>query len=117
MAVSSSVRTFQSVELREFRRELERLRNENTRLARLVGLVGPRPLPDEAPRSPLFGGLPGTVDHSSSPADKVAFFRHLFAGREDVHDYVDASVPVLAYTHTERCTGYASPGFLSPIEL
>lgn len=54
-------------------------------MARLVGLVGPRPLPDEAPRSPLFGGLPGAVDHSSSPADKVTFFRHLFAGREDVH--------------------------------
>ena len=74
MAVSGSARTLQDAELRELRRELERLRSENERLARLVGLVGPRPLPDEAPRSPLFGGLPGAVDHSSSPADKVMFF-------------------------------------------
>lgn len=85
MAVSGSARTLQDAELRELHRELERLQNENERLARLIGLVGPRPLPDEAPRSPLFGGLPGAVDHSSSPADKVTFFRHLFAGREDVH--------------------------------
>lgn len=85
LAASGSARTLQDAELRELRRELERLRSENDRLARIVGLVGPRPLPDEAPRSPLFGGFPGAVDHSSSPADKVMFFRHLFAGREDVH--------------------------------
>jgi len=85
LAASGSARTLQDAELRELRRELERLRSENDRLARIVGLVGPRPLPDEAPRSPLFGGFPGAVDHASSPADKVMFFRHLFAGREDVH--------------------------------
>ncbi len=74
-------------ELCELRRELGWLRAENARLARLVGLVGPRPLPDEAARSPLFGGFPGAVNHSSSKADKVAFFRHLFAGRDDVHAF------------------------------
>lgn len=35
----------------------------------------------------------------------------------EVHDYVDASVPVLAYTHAERCTGYASLGFPAPLEV
>jgi superfamily II DNA or RNA helicase len=35
----------------------------------------------------------------------------------EVHDYVDANVPVLAYTHRERCVGYASLGFPPPIEL
>jgi hypothetical protein len=56
-------------ELRDLRRERDRLSAENRRLERLVGLDGPRALPDEAPRSPLFGGLPGAVDASSSSAD------------------------------------------------
>ncbi len=81
-SVSSS---HHDAELRELRRELGRLRAENARLAQLVGLVGPRPLPDETARSPLFGGLPGAVNRSSSKADKVTFFRHLFTGRDDVH--------------------------------
>ena len=83
--MSGSAVSDHEAELRELRREIERLRAENDRLARLVGLVGPRPLPDEAARSPLFGGLPGAVNRSSSKADKVTFFRHLFAGRDDVH--------------------------------
>ena len=78
--MSGSAVSHHEAELRELRRELGRLRAENARLARLVGLVGPRPLPDEAARSPLFGGLPGAVNRSSSKADKVTFFRHLFAG-------------------------------------
>ena len=32
----------------------------------------------------------------------------------EVHDYVDQRVPVLAYTHTKRCAGYASLGFPDP---
>ncbi|MHB8288652.1 MAG: TOTE conflict system archaeo-eukaryotic primase domain-containing protein [Acidimicrobiales bacterium] len=51
----------------------------------LVGLVGPRPLPDEAAPSPLSGGLPGVVNHSSSKAEKVTSFRNLFVGRDYVH--------------------------------
>ena len=66
-------------------RELERLRRENHRLERLLGLSGSHPLPDEQPRRPLFGGVPGAVDASSRQSDKVVFFRHLFAGRDDVH--------------------------------
>jgi len=34
----------------------------------------------------------------------------------EVHDYVDVSVPALAYTHSERCAGYASLGFPPPLE-
>ncbi len=74
-----------NAELRYLNSELDRLRAENTRLERLVGLIGPRALPDEAARSPLFGGLPGAVDGASSKEDKVLFFRHLFAGRDDVY--------------------------------
>ena len=35
----------------------------------------------------------------------------------EVHDYVDVSVPVLAYTYTERRAGYASLGFPAPLEV
>lgn len=31
--------------------------------------------------------------------------------------HVVVGVPVLAYTHTERCAGYASLGFPSPLEV
>jgi superfamily II DNA or RNA helicase len=83
--MSSSTADPPDAEIRELRRERDRLSAENARLERLVGLIGPRALPDEAARSPLFGGLPGAVDGSSSSATKVTFFRHLFAGRDDVH--------------------------------
>jgi hypothetical protein len=66
-------------------REVERLRIENRRLERLLGLSGPHPLPEEQARRPLFGGVPGVVNASSAQSDKVLFFLHLFAGREDVH--------------------------------
>jgi hypothetical protein len=74
-----------TAEVSELIRELERLRHENRRLERLLGLSGPRPLPEEQPRRPLFGGVPGADDASSVQSDKVLFFRHLFAGRDDVH--------------------------------
>ena len=83
--MSSSTADPPDAEIRELRRERDRLSAENARLERLVGLIGPRALPDETPRSLLFGGLPGTVDGSSSSANKVTFFRHLFAGCDDVH--------------------------------
>jgi len=71
-------------DLRDLRRELERLRQDNARLERLLGLTGSPALPEEQARRPLFGGMPGAVDASSSQSDKITF-RHLFAGREDVH--------------------------------
>jgi hypothetical protein len=55
--MSSFTADAKDAELRDLRRERDRLSAENRRLERLVGLVGPRALPDEAPRSPLFGGL------------------------------------------------------------
>jgi hypothetical protein len=72
-------------ELARLGRELESLRQENRRLERLLGLTGPRPLPDEQARRPLFGGDPGPVDASSSASDKLGFFRCLFTGRDDVY--------------------------------
>jgi hypothetical protein len=74
-----------TAEVPELIRELEQLRRENRRLERLLGLSGPRPLPEEQARRPLFGGVPGAVNASSPQSDKVVFFRHLFAGRDDVH--------------------------------
>jgi len=82
---TSSAGDLENAGVPELIRELERLRRENQRLERLLGLSGPRPLPDEQARRPLFGGVPGAVDASSAQSDKVLFFRHLFAGREDVH--------------------------------
>ena len=67
--MSSSAADPPDVEIRELRRERDRLLAERARLERLVGLIGPRALPDEAARSPLFGGLPGAVDGSSSSAN------------------------------------------------
>jgi hypothetical protein len=83
--MSSSTADPPDAEIRELRRERDRLSAENARLERFVGLIGPRALPDEAARSPLFGGHPGAVDGASSSANKVTFVRHLFAGRDDVH--------------------------------
>ncbi len=90
--------------------EIEMLRAEN---ARLRGLLGPRasaaipPSADRAPGVPPGGltlfedeaaGLP-QVDAKSS------------AGRIEVHDYVDAKVPVLARMLTKRLAAYATLGF------
>lgn len=72
-------------DLAELRREVTRLRSENARLERLLGLTGARPLPDEPAAAPLFGGTPGAVDAESAPAEKVRLFRTLFIGRDDVH--------------------------------
>ena len=71
--------------LTELKDQVEHLKAENARLERLLGLVGPRALPDEPARAPLFSGAPGAVDHASSSQDKLAFFRSLFVGRDDVY--------------------------------
>jgi superfamily II DNA or RNA helicase len=75
----------QHAELAHLLHEVENLRQENRRLERLLGLSGPRPLPDEQARRPLFGGAPGPVNASSPTSDKLLFFRYLFAGRDDVY--------------------------------
>jgi hypothetical protein len=81
----STPRNTDPAEFKWLRNELERLRRENHRLERLLGLSGSRPLPEEQARRPLFGGTPGAVNNSSSQSDKVTFFRHLFTGRDDVY--------------------------------
>ncbi len=86
-------------EIRELRRELERLREENATLrARLAQVEA-----DPAPRLPqqrlapiaaweaeLFPESAATgegrsLDARSAPSEKIALFRTLFAGREDVY--------------------------------
>jgi len=61
--------------------ECERLREENRRLRGRLGVTIPEvaapPPPEPAPAS--------TVTAKSSPGEKVALFRGLFRGREDVH--------------------------------
>ena len=70
--------------------ELEQLRAENQRLRGLLGLdTRPAAEPVEVAEPTLFQsaplGPPGKVDASSPQAAKLALFRSLFAGREDVH--------------------------------
>lgn len=75
-------------ELAEAQRELVRLRAENDRLRGLLGLHAEKAGAHTAePESTLFGvaeRLPG-VDIGSSADQKLALFRALFAGREDVY--------------------------------
>jgi superfamily II DNA or RNA helicase len=71
--------------------ELAALRVENARLRGLLGLDG-RDAPPTSPWTPLLfaedesSAAPRPrVDQSSSPEDKVALFRSLFVGRDDVY--------------------------------
>lgn len=69
--------------------EVERLRRENVRLRQLLGLDVDDPLP-ESPDSPATVPLPldapgRDVDATSSPADRLAVYRSLFRGRDDVY--------------------------------
>ncbi len=64
---------------------MTRLRAENNRLLRLLELT-PRQATLPAPvQSGLFDAAPGSIDHRSTPQEKVAFFAKLFAARTDVY--------------------------------
>lgn len=70
--------------------EIETLRAENLRLRGLLGLNDERAADPPAPWTPtLFVTAPSaprpTVDRRSAPTEKVALFRTLFAGRDDVY--------------------------------
>ena len=71
--------------------EVEELRAENARLRSLLGLDQPSRREDLEPwepsllPQPVERAVPREVDQSSSAESKVALFRFLFAGREDVH--------------------------------
>lgn len=80
----------------ELRREVERLRAENRRLRALLGVgdterAAAEPPPPPPPWEPtLFPDALSTVpttpvDSRSSPEAKIALFRSLFAGRDDVY--------------------------------
>lgn len=79
-----------SDELTELRQELTRLRAENGRLRSLLGLDNPgRVAETPSPRPTLFPddnrqGLP-KVDRASPSGMKIALFRELFVGRDDVY--------------------------------
>lgn len=66
-------------------RELARLRTENARLLRLLGMTGAQADVPAPAQSALFLDRPGMVTALSTPRDKVQFFRALFAAREDVY--------------------------------
>ncbi len=85
----------------ELRREIERLRRENEHLRAMIGPVpanqpipGPLPPPSmpviDAWEPQLFHDAPPVgshqpIDARSSPGAKIALFRSLFAGRDDVY--------------------------------
>jgi superfamily II DNA or RNA helicase len=65
--------------------ELESLRAENARLRRLLELTPEQARMPKPAQTGLFLDRPGPVTGSSSGADKVRFFRALFASRTDVY--------------------------------
>ena len=80
----------------ELRHEMERLRAENRRLRSLLGLDVPEPATAQPPpptpaweptlfRDPSAATDRVPVDGHSSPEAKIALFRSLFAGRDDVY--------------------------------
>src|SRR5690349_9273240 len=65
--------------------EVAALRAENARLRRLLELTPEQARLPVAAQTGLFLDRPGPVTASSSGADKVRFFRALFAARADVY--------------------------------
>src|SRR6266508_4510457 len=78
-------------EVSALRAELAAMRAENDRLRGLLGVDKPERTEPTQPWSPTLAVAPrpapirSTVDHGSTPAAKVALFRSLFAGRDDVY--------------------------------
>jgi YHS domain-containing protein len=77
--------------IQQLREELAQVKADNVRLRTRLGETAPivsalPPMADPVPRPPAVGtgGLP-YADASSGTAAKIALFRALFAGREDVY--------------------------------
>jgi superfamily II DNA or RNA helicase len=93
MATRKELDTIGEDELPELRGRIAELESENARLRELLGLDQPeRALPIAAWSPRLIELAPGSaksrpssVDHASPPSDKVALFRALFSGRDDVY--------------------------------
>ena len=81
--------------IRQLEDECSRLRAENTRLRALTEQDKPKPAEAILSQAESSGGL----DQFSSPAEKIALFRSLFRGREDVY-------PV-RWQNSEGKAGYA----------
>lgn len=69
--------------------ECTRLQEENARLQRLLSAHGITPPPEFAESASPHPGEPGdgrtTISDKSTPVEKIALFRSLFRGREDVY--------------------------------
>jgi superfamily II DNA or RNA helicase len=72
-------------DLRDLRAQIARLRAENARLLKLLQLTPAQAQPARPTQTAVFEQDPGTIDASSPPATKIAFFRTLFRSREDVY--------------------------------
>src|SRR3954453_23320850 len=70
-------------EVARLRRERERLRAENHRLARLLDLRGQDTTP--APEQLAAIATPGPVTMASPVPEKLAFYANLFRGRRDAY--------------------------------
>ena len=73
------------VELDELRAAVVRLQAENERLLRLLRLSPHEATVPGPAQSGMFERPPGPVHARSDPATKVAFFRAMFACRQDVY--------------------------------
>jgi hypothetical protein len=67
------------------RDQVKQLRAENARLLRLLELTPQQARPPGPAQAGFFDTAPGAVDAGSAPAEKVAFFRALFAARTNVY--------------------------------
>lgn len=72
-------------EIARLRNELVSIKAENSRLHRLLGVTGRSIVPDQPSQDALFVGAQGRVDAHSPVQRKLALYRALFAGRDDVH--------------------------------
>jgi hypothetical protein len=72
-------------ELTALQIQVKQLRAENTRLLRLLELTPQQARPPGPAQTGFFDTAPGVVHAGSTPAEKVAFFRALFAARTDVY--------------------------------
>ena len=93
MAARKELGTTGRDELPGLRQRIEELESENARLRELLGLDRPERAVPITAWSPhlidltpdLVKPRPSSVDHASAPSDKVALFRALFRGRDDVY--------------------------------
>ncbi|HCU91409.1 MAG TPA: hypothetical protein DHU96_01035 [Actinobacteria bacterium] len=72
-------------ELAALHGQVKQLRAENARLLRLLELTPQQARPPGPAQAGFFDSAPGAVHADSAPAEKVAFFRALFASRTDVY--------------------------------